>query len=389
VHVVQDVSARVAGKSQVTLTLRTRCLATRSSAAVIQMLFTYWDDVVLFGFETANGDFESSASSAWNYSENGSSWDGRRYTGDLRSGYACYRIMYPSNSCTVNDSGQISQAVTNNAPLILSAMPGGTTVAVQSPVTVAFSEAMEKEAAQTAFCLSPSVAGSFAWQGNTMVFTPAVSLQPAATYTVTVTTGARDQAGLGMAAAHAWQFSTGTSVPELSIVSPADGSLVSGMATIQAEASDPAGITKVDFYVDGLRERTLTAPPFSWEWDSGAVSIGTHSIRVVATGTGGGSTEKTITVRTLGPENENEIVYPNPYINGKSASPGKIFFSHLTGNCTVRIYTVSGGLIATIAHRQGAANTEEWDISGVAGGIYLYSITDGKTTVKGKIGIIK
>jgi hypothetical protein len=680
-HVVADVSSRVSGKSQVTLTLRTRCSGSATTAQIAN-LYTYWDDVVLFGFDTANGGFESS--SGWTYTVNNSSFTGQYFPGDLRSGYACYQMSYPPVACTAGYYAQISQTLNVSAPSVISYTPGGSSVSIDSSVTVGFSEAMNQSSVQSAFSISPSVAGNFSWSGNTLTFDPSSSLQfntiytvtvaaaakdaggtamadayswqfttvastnalptvltrtPTGTavsldssiaigfseamsqssaqsafsispsvagsfswsgntltfdptsslqyntvYTVTVTTAAKDSDGAGMAAKYTWQFTTEVntpptvitktpqgstvsidssiaagfseamnqssaqsafsispaaagsfswdgntltfdpssplqydtiytvaittaakdlagagmaakctwqfttevnwppavvvktpqggdapvgsvitaqfseamdqsaaesafslspsvagnfrwentrlvfvpaealqyatayavtittiatdlsglkmaakytwqftterSTPQITVAGPADGQPVFGATVIEAVVSDPVSIVKVDFYLDGSLVRTLTVPPYTWDWDPGSAAAGTHAIRITALNKDGGSSEKVITLKNV--KAKKEVVYPNPYIKWRSVGGAKITFGNLPGGCTIRIYTVSEELVATIQHGQAAdGGSEEWDISGVGGGIYIYAITDGGTTRTGKIGIIK
>jgi hypothetical protein len=86
------------------------------------------------------------------------------------------------------------------------------------------------------------------------------------------------------------------------------------------------------------------------------------------------------------PEN---LVYPNPYIKGKSGG-NKIIFANLPGESVIRVYTVSGELVQTIEHKGTAkGGQEEWDISNISSGVYLYMITSSEGTKKGKVSVIK
>jgi PKD repeat protein len=391
VHVVMDVSAWTAGKSQVTLMLRTRCLSDPSSAGVARMLFTYWDDVVLFGFETKNGDFESSVSADnWTFSETGSSsWDGRRYTGELRSGYASYRMYWPSTSNSVNCSAQISQTLVKTpdaAPTVVAATPSGNDVAAETMIAAAFSEEMDQGTVQNAFSISPAVSGSFSWSGNTLMFLPSAALRYSTLYTVTISTAAKDLAGEAMAEAYTWQFTVAT--PSITVRGLTDNSAVSGTVAVEAAIVDIAGVT-VEFILDNILVATRTAPPFVWNWDTGAAAAGGHALRIVARTTDGIVSERSMTLHVL--KTENEVVYPNPYIKGKSAGSHKVTIANLPAASTVRIYTMGGELVTTLPHGQTTdGGSEEWDITGVPAGIYFYSIAaEGRSARNGKIGIIK
>ena len=86
---------------------------------------------------------------------------------------------------------------------------------------------------------------------------------------------------------------------------------------------------------------------------------------------------------------ESEIIYPNPYIKGKSLSE-KIIFDNLPKEAMIRIYTVSGDLVKTIKHKDTAdGGSEEWDISGITSGVYMYTIISSEGKKTGKVSIIK
>jgi len=68
--------------------------------------------------------------------------------------------------------------------------------------------------------------------------------------------------------------------PTVAITSPADGSTVSGAVTLKSTASDPSGITKVEFYVDWNLEATITASPYNFTWKNG--TAGQHTLAAMA-----------------------------------------------------------------------------------------------------------
>lgn len=71
--------------------------------------------------------------------------------------------------------------------------------------------------------------------------------------------------------------------PIVSIVGPAEGELVSGVATIVADAHDDAGLLGVQFRVDGEPVGAVdTAPPYETSWNSAAGSNGTHVLSASA-----------------------------------------------------------------------------------------------------------
>lgn len=86
----------------------------------------------------------------------------------------------------------------------------------------------------------------------------------------------------------------------------------------------------------------------------------------------------------------NIRVYPNPWRSDKySGNP--ITFDQLTGNVTIKIFTVSAHLIKTLGPASGSIT---WDLSTdggtqAASGLYIYLVTDDQgNKTKGKLAII-
>ncbi|MDY6930665.1 MAG: Ig-like domain-containing protein [Halobacteriota archaeon] len=93
-------------------------------------------------------------------------------------------------------------------PTITDNSPTGTDVSIGSDISVTFSEAMNTTSAEDAFGISPSVSGSFGWNGNEMTFDPTSDLSNEQTYTVTMGTGAEDLAGNNLESEYSWNFTT-------------------------------------------------------------------------------------------------------------------------------------------------------------------------------------
>jgi Ca-activated chloride channel family protein len=72
----------------------------------------------------------------------------------------------------------------------------------------------------------------------------------------------------------------------LTIVSPPDGSYISGPVVLQARMPSGTTTRQVTFFADGRSVCTLVTPPFECAWDAGA-TIKEHVIRVTATLTSG------------------------------------------------------------------------------------------------------
>jgi len=109
------------------------------------------------------------------------------------------------------------------APNVSSSVPvnAATGVLTDTKIAVTFSSAMDPLTLTTrTFTLKQgrtSIAGTVAYSGTTATFSPTKPLASDATFTATVTTGARDLAGNPLASSFTWTFKTGTQVSQASI----------------------------------------------------------------------------------------------------------------------------------------------------------------------------
>jgi hypothetical protein len=175
---------------------------------------------------------------------------------------------------------------TTGAPTVISTVPaaGATAVLVNTLVSATFSEPMNpttlnaatftlvgpggpvagivtrgagtprlaKGARRTAVIAPKPAVVTFA--GSTATFTPDVDLAANTTYTATITTGAQDPAGVGLAANYVWTFTT---APPPAVVSTIPANLATAVPVNTAisatfsEAMDPTTITGATFTVTG------------------------------------------------------------------------------------------------------------------------------------------
>lgn len=126
-------------------------------------------------------------------------------------------------AAVTNSTGQALAAndawsfTTIQAPTVVSTTPasGATSVAVTTDVTATFSMAMNPATLTTStFTLAgpggAQVAGtvSYASASDTATFTPSASLANNTSYTATITTGAQNSGGVGLASNDSWTFTT-------------------------------------------------------------------------------------------------------------------------------------------------------------------------------------
>lgn len=110
-HVTTDITELVRGKDSIGLDLRVFCArAVESPDEQIIALDVFWDDVVLFGADLLNGDFETNQ--MWSFSVDGEPWNGGRYAAEAHTGVASFVLGHPYGATSTAGSwAEVSQVV--------------------------------------------------------------------------------------------------------------------------------------------------------------------------------------------------------------------------------------------------------------------------------------
>ena len=123
------------------------------------------------------------------------------------------------------------QAPSPALPAVIAVSPANaaTGVVLNTAVTAGFSSVMAPATINTmTFTLTgpggAAVAGAVTYSGTTATLTPTNSLAANTVYVATVTTGAQDPSGAGLAANFAWSFTTGT-IPTVTSTNPLNGAI--------------------------------------------------------------------------------------------------------------------------------------------------------------------
>lgn len=92
-----------------------------------------------------------------------------------------------------------------------------------------------------------------------------------------------------------------TTPPVVSLVTPWDGTTREGIVEVVAEASDKAGINRVELYVGNKLYATETIGPYEFEWDMSAITDGTAvSVYVKAVDNNGNAKKSEVVTVTKG-----------------------------------------------------------------------------------------
>lgn len=69
-----------------------------------------------------------------------------------------------------------------------------------------------------------------------------------------------------------------TTGPTVTITTPANGSSVKGTQSVQVDASDSLGISKIDLYIDNTVKSTSSTSPLTYNWDTSLYTEGLHTV---------------------------------------------------------------------------------------------------------------
>lgn len=157
-------------------------------------------------------------------------------------------------------------SVTDNLPPTVIASPVGGIYAV--PVTINLTADENADIFYTLDGTDPNLSSS--------IYTAPINIGA----NTTIKFIGRDTAG-NVSAVKTESYTIDGTAPVVYIDSPPDGANVSGMVNITASASDDAGISNVEFYIDNNKIGQSSVAPYVYSWDT-IESAGPHSIYVKA-----------------------------------------------------------------------------------------------------------
>jgi len=170
-------------------------------------------------------------------------------------------------------------------------------------------------------------------------------------------------------------------VLNVSITSPHDGADVSGTVNIIAGAGPSGGVSKVEFYIDGVKAGEDPAAPYQYSWNTSTSPTGSHTVQAVAHGTGGETARDSIDV--------NVVAYTPPaiglghtqlnfgYVTGGTAPPSQSVLISGSGTAALDWTAASGETWIGFSPPSGTGNavlTVTVNPAGLAVGTYTGSI---------------
>lgn len=165
---------------------------------------------------------------------------------------------------------------------------------------------------------------------------------------------------------------TDTQPPVVTLTSPGNGSTVSGTINVTATATDNVGVTRVEFFRDGVLIGTDTSSPYSVSFDTNSLADGSHTFgarALDAAGNVGFASQATVTVANGSPPPGGTAPWLGSFDASYQAAP-------LGSTITVPAGTYPA---QTINYRAGVANQ--------SGTSYIKFVTGGQVTINGGLQI--
>lgn len=303
-------------------------------------------------------------------------------------------------------SPEVSDVETERAP--------DDNVALDSTIIIDFSKAMDRDSVESAFSISPAIAGTFSWSSDSkaLTFTPAEDLTEGTPYAITIATSARDVFGNGLTTEYVTRFITTWDASEPVVVIRTLGLALKDNDPIDEDTifdvliTDNLSIDASSLHVllneEQVTYNTISFSPTEMQINHSAtdLAVGEHAIRVEVSDDAGNTAVKEITglrVYAGAPSVIGEVVaYPTPF-RPKSGEICRIAYN-LTAdtNVTILIY----GQVGLIWKKDFPANQNggkagynviEWDgrtSSGYIAGNAIYPllvVIDGQSKAKAYI----
>jgi len=161
--------------------------------------------------------------------------------------------------------------------------------------------------------------------------------------------------------------------PTVGITSPLNSATVSGVVTVSAGAADNVGVTKVEFYANGVLNATDTASPYTYSWDTTTVASGANTLMVKAYDAAGNASQSSSTVNVVNDAIPPTVAMTSP-ANNAILSETVTISSSASDNVGVTLVELYSNGVLLYASNV-APYSYNWDTTKVANGNYsLFTI---------------
>ena len=164
--------------------------------------------------------------------------------------------------------------------------------------------------------------------------------------------------------------------PTVSLTTPSSGDLLSGAATVSADAGDTSGsLAQVDFFVNGVLKLTDTTAPYGGQVDTGAVNGPSVTVSAQATDSAGNQSElssHTVTVDNIAPD--LTVTGPENAVFGPHSTQTWTFNAsdNLSGVASTECSVARSG--AAPSYGACSVPSTSHTVTGLPGGAYVFSV---------------
>jgi len=159
--------------------------------------------------------------------------------------------------------------------------------------------------------------------------------------------------------------------PSVNITAPVSGATVSKTTDFSATATDNVGVSKVEFYVNGMLVNTDTAAPYTLNWDTTTVPNGTASLMAKAYDAAGNVNSDTIQVQVANGDSQAPTVPANVTATANAYNKVTVGWTASTDNVGVTGYRVLRGGVAI---GQVTSGTQYVDTTTLPNTSYSYQV---------------
>ncbi len=159
------------------------------------------------------------------------------------------------------------------------------------------------------------------------------------------------------------------SPPTVAITSPADSVSVSGVVSMNVNAVDNVGVTKVEFYVNDILKASDSGAPYVYSWDTSSLATGVYTLMAKAYDAAGNVSQSSRSVTVV-----NDLIAPavaltspanNTTVNGTVTISSSA--SDNVGVTKVEFYC--NGVLLYASNM--SPYSFSWNTKGVADGVYV------------------
>ncbi len=173
-------------------------------------------------------------------------------------------------------------------------------------------------------------------------------------------------------------YSNLVSIPELTVPStsisyPASNATVSGTVTITANASDNIGVSRVEFYVNGVLKGTDTSSPYTYSWNTSSLAAGSYTLMTRAYDAAGNAGQSGSVVVTIFRDTAAPVVaMTSPAANATVRGTVTIAASASDAVGVSRVEFYRDGTLLSASNV--APYSYSWDTTTVANGSHTLSV---------------